>query len=182
MKSAGVIADVLTPVRTLDVDDEPIVFNADSTDSSSGVVEVSARSTSKGEFIFAKQLEKGRQTADVLPELVYFAIAKFEWSKSMRWAYASMRWVRPIHQILAVFDEKPLAGGINTGHTEAFFPIVKYLNPSEVQQALESKAERSITFAYSHETVGHRFLAPEPFEVKNFADYREKLRAAYVID
>jgi glycyl-tRNA synthetase beta chain len=28
---------------------------------------------------------------------------------------------------------------------------------------------------------GHRFLAPEPFPVANFADYAEKLRAAYVI-
>src|SRR6185437_12535259 len=28
---------------------------------------------------------------------------------------------------------------------------------------------------------GHRFLAPEPFRVANFADYAEKLRSAYVI-
>ncbi|MGB0682003.1 MAG: glycine--tRNA ligase subunit beta [Magnetovibrionaceae bacterium] len=29
-------------------------------------------------------------------------------------------------------------------------------------------------------TRGHRFLAPEPFEVASFADYEEKLKAAYV--
>ncbi|GAA0596298.1 glycine--tRNA ligase subunit beta [Caenispirillum bisanense] len=31
------------------------------------------------------------------------------------------------------------------------------------------------------ETVGHRFLAPEPFTVGDFDGYREKLRAAYVM-
>ncbi len=30
-------------------------------------------------------------------------------------------------------------------------------------------------------TQGHRFMAPEPFTVKGFADYEEKLRARYVI-
>ena len=30
-------------------------------------------------------------------------------------------------------------------------------------------------------TEGHRFMAPEPFSVKDFADYRDKLRAAYVM-
>jgi glycyl-tRNA synthetase beta chain len=32
-----------------------------------------------------------------------------------------------------------------------------------------------------NQTRGHRFLAPEPFSVKSFADYAEKLRNAYVI-
>lgn len=30
-------------------------------------------------------------------------------------------------------------------------------------------------------TSGHRFLAPTPFKVKNFADYRDRLRGAYVM-
>ncbi len=30
-------------------------------------------------------------------------------------------------------------------------------------------------------STGHRFLAPDAFEVKDFADYRKKLKAAYVI-
>ncbi|MCE2509992.1 MAG: glycine--tRNA ligase subunit beta [Alphaproteobacteria bacterium] len=33
----------------------------------------------------------------------------------------------------------------------------------------------------SDRTLGHRFLAPKPFRVKHFADYRERLRAAYVM-
>ena len=35
--------------------------------------------------------------------------------------------------------------------------------------------------ATGNETRGHRFMAPKPFAVKNFADYAEKLRKAYVM-
>ncbi len=35
--------------------------------------------------------------------------------------------------------------------------------------------------ATGNETRGHRFMAPKSFAVKNFADYAEKLRKAYVI-
>lgn len=43
-----------------------------------------------------------------------------------------------------------------------------------------------VPFAYANvqastTTVGHRFLAPEPFTVQNFADYEKKLRGHYVI-
>jgi glycyl-tRNA synthetase beta chain len=43
-----------------------------------------------------------------------------------------------------------------------------------------------VPFAYANvqastTTVGHRFLAPEPFTVQNFADYEKKLRDHYVI-
>ena len=34
---------------------------------------------------------------------------------------------------------------------------------------------------FSNATVGHRFLAPKPFKVKDFADYVAKLRNAYVV-
>jgi glycyl-tRNA synthetase beta chain len=41
--------------------------------------------------------------------------------------------------------------------------------------------EGSLTIPVVNKTVGHRFLAPETFEVSDFADYRKKLRDAYVI-
>ncbi|HVG80705.1 MAG TPA: glycine--tRNA ligase subunit beta [Methylomirabilota bacterium] len=33
----------------------------------------------------------------------------------------------------------------------------------------------------SNQTVGHRFLAPEPFRVEGFADYKERLETAFVL-
>ena len=65
-------------------------------------------------------------------------------------APARLRWVRPLHSILCLFDGKVV--------------------PFEIDGIKSGK-----------ETRGHRFMAPEPFAVKDFADYREKLRKAKVM-
>ena len=64
------------------------------------------RDTGKGVFYFAKIESKGRPTAELLSEAVEKTMAEFPWPKSMRWGAHSVRWVRPIHSILALFDGK----------------------------------------------------------------------------
>jgi glycyl-tRNA synthetase beta chain len=68
----------------------------------------------------------------------------------MRWGSGKLRWVRPLHAILCLFDGK----------------LVEF----EIDGIKAGKKTR-----------GHRFMAPEPFAVKNFADYAEKLREAKVV-
>ena len=52
----------------------------------------------------------GRATADVLAESVAAIVRDFAWPKSMRWGAASvstssMRWVRPLHSVVALLGE-----------------------------------------------------------------------------
>lgn len=112
------------------------------------------RDTDKGPVYFAVRHVTGKPTAEVLPDLLIEAIRACPWPKSMRWA-GSFRWVRPLHGILAMFDGEPLAGALDLGNGGA------------------------VTFGDT--TRGHRFLAPEPFRVSDFADYEAKLRTAKVI-
>lgn len=117
------------------------------------------RETPKGTFYFAVRRVPGRPTADVLAEIVIGAVQEMPWPKSMRWATAGGRWVRPLRSALAILDGAPL---------KAALPFA--------EQAGESAAYR-----FGKRTSGHRFLAPERFEVESFADYRAKLRAAKVM-
>jgi glycyl-tRNA synthetase beta chain len=53
----------------------------------------------------------GRPTAEVLGEAVAAIIRDFQWPKSMRWgeasaSTASLRWVRPLHSIVALLGEE----------------------------------------------------------------------------
>jgi glycyl-tRNA synthetase beta chain len=64
------------------------------------------RDSKKGEFYVAVAEQKGRATIEVLAEVLPAAIKGFPWQKSMRWGEASartgsLRWVRPLHAILA---------------------------------------------------------------------------------
>ena len=118
------------------------------------ISEAALRETPKGKFYFLERQIPGRATGEVLAEILLAALQKFAWPKSMRWGENGFRWVRPLHGILALFDGKPLEGSLELGRDKLTF---------------------------SDNTAGHRFLAPAPFSVRNFADYREKLTAAKVM-
>lgn len=114
------------------------------------------RDTGKGVFYFAVTEKKGRETAEVLAEIIPAAMAELPWPKSMRWGTGTVRWVRPLHSIIALFGGRVLDGGYDIGGTQG-------------------------RIVFGNSTRGHRFLAPDAFTVESFADYREKLRAAKVV-
>ncbi len=58
----------------------------------------------KGDFYVADLVKPGRATPDALAEIVPDIIRNFPWPKAMRWGEGTLRWVRPLHRILAVFD------------------------------------------------------------------------------
>jgi glycyl-tRNA synthetase beta chain len=95
------------------------------------------RDTGKGIFYFAVIAKKGRATADVLTEVVEQTLADFPWPKSMRWGSHSVRWVRPLQGIIALFDGAvvpvsfgPISSGKSTvGHrflAPAVFEVTDY--------------------------------------------------------
>ncbi len=114
------------------------------------------RAVGKAEFWFAVAKKKGVESAAVLPGLLTEAIGALPWPKSMRFADAAFRWVRPLQSILAVFDGRVLQGKLPRGG--ALSPL-----------------------AFDDGTVGHRFLAPQPFKAARFGEYRRRLKVAHVI-
>ncbi len=64
----------------------------------------------RGGTFFAVTEKPGRATADVLAEAIPAIVRPFPWPKSMRWGDASastesLRWVRPLQGIVALFGE-----------------------------------------------------------------------------
>ncbi len=74
----------------------------------------------KGEFYVAVIDRKGRATADVLAEFLPDLFAKLPWPKSMRFPGSAIRWVRPLHSIVAMFDGEIVPfefAGVKSGNT-----------------------------------------------------------------
>jgi glycyl-tRNA synthetase beta chain len=132
--------------------------------------------TPKGDVYLAVIARKGRDTAEVLAEVLPQVFAKFPWPKSMRWPQAPaserlatgggeeivtgggqplvtssvLRWVRPLRSIVCTFDGEIVPfefAGIASGNV----------------------------------TYGHRFLSSGPITVRRFEDYVDALRKAHVI-
>ncbi|SEH11390.1 glycyl-tRNA synthetase beta chain [Sphingopyxis sp. YR583] len=74
---------------------------------------------------FAVIDKPGRATAEVLAEVIPAIVRAFAWPKSMRWGKASassesLRWVRPLSGIVAIFGEELIqceVSGISAGFT-----------------------------------------------------------------
>ena len=128
----------------------------------------------KGDFYVAVAEKPGRSTIEMLAEILPEIIREFPWPKSMRWGRQSgkvssaslafnadvpdsrsLRWVRPLHSIVATFgsdNEEP--------------EIVPF---------------RVDGITAGDETRGHRFLSPHPFKVRRLEDYAAKLEKAKVV-
>ncbi|UHC16654.1 glycine--tRNA ligase subunit beta [Methylobacterium currus] len=114
----------------------------------------------KGEFYVAVIERPGRETIEVLAEILPAIVKSFPWPKSMRWGAASrepgsLRWVRPLHSIVASFGPE----------TET--PEVVPFSVDGIEAGLTTR--------------GHRFMAPQPIEVRRFADYLPALERAFVV-
>lgn len=112
------------------------------------------KETDKGLFYMAQKMHQGKEMAEILAILINDIIRAFPWPKSMRWRDYSFRWVRPLHHILALFNNKLIEGNFDLGGT--------YLQ-------------------FTDHTQGHRFLACEPFQVNDIADYQNELKKRFVL-
>lgn len=105
----------------------------------------------KGEdYYFAKLTKTTSSLEEILAGIVEKTFYDFPWPKKMRWDYTNVSWVRPIRNILCIFNNKILP---------VTFGAIK---------------SNDISF-------GHRFLSPQSFKVKNFQDYKSKLKAHHVV-
>jgi glycyl-tRNA synthetase beta chain len=131
-------------------------------------------------FYFAVKEKKGRNSAEVLPSLLIQAIMDVVWPKSMRWHNSSFIWVRPLHNILGIFDGKLLENG-QGGLALGFGPRSAGFRPLGASIRIDDFGKEELILDFTNKTAGHRFLSPDSFTVKDFADYRQKLNDAHVI-
>ena len=112
------------------------------------------RETPKGAILFARIEKPGRAAADIVAEVLAHTIRTFPWPKSMRWGSGSLKWVRPLHSIIALISAEDGAAVV----------------PLDIDGIIAGDT-----------TFGHRFMAPDAIKVTGFEDYAAKLKRAFVV-
>jgi len=90
--------------------------------------------TDKGEYLFVSKQEIGRPTYEILTEILPALVANIPFKKSMRWGDGDVRFARPVHWIVALFDGTVVpfsfgtieSGKISRGHrfmANTTFPV-----------------------------------------------------------
>ncbi|TNF14767.1 MAG: glycine--tRNA ligase subunit beta [Rhodobacteraceae bacterium] len=116
--------------------------------------QLETRDDKKGQVYFAVIEKPGRPATEIVAEVLEKTIRNFPWPKSMRWGEGALRWVRPLHSILAILSD------------EAGATIV----PLDVDG-----------IAAGDTTRGHRFMAPDTIQVGGFESYAKQLKATKVM-
>ncbi|MBR1735139.1 MAG: glycine--tRNA ligase subunit beta [Alphaproteobacteria bacterium] len=104
-------------------------------------------------FIFANIKHEKRNVADSLGEIVKTAILSLPWPKSMHWGEHSFSFVRPLRNIMCVFNGKVI----------------------DVDMRAEINL-RSVDY-----TFGHRFMANRKVFAKDINEYLKNMKDAFVI-
>lgn len=104
-------------------------------------------------FIFINIGHEKRKTEDLLGNIVKSVIFALPWPKSMHWGDHSFNFVRPLRNILCLFDEK-------------------LVNVDMINE---------INLCSTNYTFGHRFMANKKIFVNDVNDYLRKMREAFII-
>jgi len=84
-----------------------------------GVEDLKIVKRGKGEYLCAVKKEEGKLSFTLLTEILPRVIGSISFPKSMRWGTVKIRFARPIHWILALFDGQIIPfrfGGIESGN------------------------------------------------------------------
>lgn len=81
------------------------------------LTQLEIREVKGNQFYFLVQNEPEKQTADVLKSTLTDPIGEYVWSKSMFWGNYKIKWVRPLKNILCLFDGKII--DFEYGHLKA---------------------------------------------------------------
>ncbi|MDR2724058.1 MAG: glycine--tRNA ligase subunit beta [Holosporaceae bacterium] len=103
-------------------------------------------------FLFIKIKHKVRDTSEVLGNIIKNCTKKILWNKSMRWGNYQFYFVRPLRNVMAIFN-----GNL-----------------------LDIKFDEINLVSCNH-TYGHRFIAPQKIEIANVDEYFSKMKNAFVI-
>jgi len=105
----------------------------------------------KGKYISIEKFIAGKNTREILPEILKNAIKKIEFEKSMKWADRTFRFVRPIKWFVTLFDNGEIL-------------------PFEFE-GLKG----------GNKTRGMRYFASQDIEINNPLDYEKILLENFVI-
>ncbi len=97
------------------------------------------REKGKGAYLFAQVKETASPTAELLPELLPKIVFALNFPKSMRWGSGELRFARPIHWLLALYQNERIKFEVEGIRSKTLTRGHRFLSPA----AFELKEDRS---------------------------------------
>ena len=112
------------------------------------------KETQKGSFFFYNSNKKGRKIQELLPNIIVNIINSFPWKKSQRWGLGSLKWIRPLKNLIVMYDGQTVKCKVG---------------------------DEKLNLQSTNFTFGHSFLKQEKIFFKTHIDYVNNLKKGLVI-
>jgi len=111
------------------------------------VAELEKIETDKGTWLSYKICEKGKESAEIIPQIIQTSLDKLPIPKRMRWGDLDAQFVRPVHWIIVLFGENVINTNILSvnsdnktfGHRFHFNKKLVINNPNDYETVLEEE-------------------------------------------
>jgi len=106
-RQEGVVSKVMGPPKRVSFDDKGAPTQAAigfAKNQGIKVEDLKIEKTEKGEYLCAIKEDKGETAKKILPEILHKLIFAIHFPKYMRWGDGSVKFVRPVHWILAIYN------------------------------------------------------------------------------
>lgn len=94
-----------------------------------GVKDLEVIETEKGKYLCVRRQEGGRQTLEILSEILPRLITSIPFPKSMRWSDLEIQFARPIHWIMALFNGEVVPFTLGHVKSDTFTRGHRFLHP-----------------------------------------------------
>lgn len=123
--------------------------------------------TDKGAWLIYRALERGRETADLIPEIVTQALGQLPIPKRMRWGAGAAEFVRPVHWVVLLFGDTVIdaeilsvnSGRETRGHRFHHPQAIVIREPCTYAAQLEQEGQVMADFAVRRETIRTQAIA-----------------------
>ncbi len=148
------------------------------------VEQLEIRDTPKGEFVYAKFVEKGLLASELLADLIPQWIGNLQGKRFMRWGTGERRFSRPVRWLIALLDEKLIPIDLKGGDPEIKAELFSrghrlYNNKIKIRLAseyLETLAKNGVVVNRSErKDVIKKLIEKESAKSNAFADIPENL-------
>lgn len=117
--------------------------------------------TDKGAWLVSRMLERGRATAELIPDIVTQSLQQLPIPKRMRWGAGSAEFVRPVHWVVLLFGDEIIdanilsvkSGRATRGHRFHHPETIYIGEPAAYAPLLETEGHVMVDFAARREAI-----------------------------
>ena len=132
--------------------------------------DIHIKSTPKGDKIAVKKEIKGKETTEILTQIIKEVILKIQFPKSMKWGRSKLSFARPIRWLVILFGDDVIKleiEGIKSGNVSYGNRFQKLENPVEIKSINEYETKLESVYVIPNRQMRQAEITKQLYKINN---------------